>query len=249
MLSAAVLLGLAASAAAKNIQIDVGENGFTFSPDSVTAAVGDVLDFHFHPTMHSVVMGDFDNACQPAKTGGFYSGFISGDNSDVFQVTINSTDPLFFYCSQVGHCAGGMSGVVNPSSDQTLDAYQSKAKSVSNAGSPPAPFGGVFVAANGGSSSSAAPPAASASGSGSPTASSTTASPASACTPGQTQGSTGGSNSGSVGGYRRRAADPCATTSPSATPTTNANPNGASQRVASLVAVVGLAGVISMLMA
>lgn len=71
----AAVLALASHASAETIKIDVGENGLTFTPDSVTAKVHDILEFHFHPINHSVVMGDFANPCQPAKTGGFFSGF------------------------------------------------------------------------------------------------------------------------------------------------------------------------------
>jgi hypothetical protein len=33
---------------------------------------------------------------------------------NVFTVMVNSTDPIWFYCGQVGHCQGGMVGVINP---------------------------------------------------------------------------------------------------------------------------------------
>jgi plastocyanin len=47
-----------------------------FVPNTTTAAVGDELEFSFMPHNHSVVMGTFDDPCQPVKTGGFYSGFF-----------------------------------------------------------------------------------------------------------------------------------------------------------------------------
>lgn len=72
-----LLLALSAAAAAATIRVDVGEGGaFTFSPDTIKAGAGDTLDFHFYPLNHSVVMGDFSNPCAPAKTGGFFSGFM-----------------------------------------------------------------------------------------------------------------------------------------------------------------------------
>ncbi|KAL7930795.1 hypothetical protein V8C35DRAFT_312211 [Trichoderma chlorosporum] len=97
-------------------------------------------------------MGDFANPCAPAKTGGFFSGFMpvsgSGEASETFQVTVNSTDPIFFYCAQntFSHCKSGMSGVANENGSDTLAAYQSAAKSVSSASNPPAAFGGRFMA-------------------------------------------------------------------------------------------------------
>ncbi|UKZ76768.1 hypothetical protein TrVFT333_004478 [Trichoderma virens FT-333] len=163
-LSTAAAIVLASQASATTIRIDVGQNGaLAFTPDSVKAAVGDILDFHFHAVNHSVVMGDFSTPCAPAKTGGFFSGFMpvsgSGEADDSFQVTVNSTDPIFFYCSQntFEHCKSGMSGVVNgPSSGNTLAAYQSAAKNVKNASNPPSVFGGKLVTASSATTTSAA---------------------------------------------------------------------------------------------
>jgi hypothetical protein len=56
--------------------VSVGTDGVVFTPDTITAAVGDVLEFHFYTANHSVAMGDYDNPCQPAKTGGFFSGYV-----------------------------------------------------------------------------------------------------------------------------------------------------------------------------
>lgn len=77
-------LVLAASASAATIRIDVGQNSaLAFTPNSVTAAKNDTLEFHFHSLNHSVVQGDFSNPCKPVSTGGFFSGFMptsSGEN-------------------------------------------------------------------------------------------------------------------------------------------------------------------------
>lgn len=81
------LLAFAVGAfAAKDIRIDVGKDGLSFSPNNVQADVGDVLEFHFWPMNHSVVMGDATNPCQPATQGGFFSGFLqtaSGENVSI----------------------------------------------------------------------------------------------------------------------------------------------------------------------
>ncbi|KAL6696898.1 Cupredoxin [Trichoderma pleuroticola] len=166
-LATAAIVALASHANAETIRIDVGQNNaLTFSPDTVTAKVGDILDFHFHAVNHSVVMGDFANPCAPAKTGGFYSGFMpvsgSGEADETFQVTVNSTDPIFFYCAQnkFTHCKSGMSGVVNPSGGNTLAAYQSAAKNVASASNPPTVFGGRLVTAESSTTTTSAAPAA-----------------------------------------------------------------------------------------
>ena len=76
-LASAAIAALASHASAKTITVDVSPNGkFAFQPNNIKASVGDVLSFNFHPVNHSVVMGDFSNPCAPAKTGGFFSGFM-----------------------------------------------------------------------------------------------------------------------------------------------------------------------------
>lgn len=87
----AAVFVLASHASAETIKIDVGANGFAFTPDSVTAKVHDILEFHFHPINHSVVLGDFANPCQPAKNA-FFSGFqpvSSGESVSPLEMPIN----------------------------------------------------------------------------------------------------------------------------------------------------------------
>lgn len=83
LLAMAIVLG---TAMAKTTVINFGENGgFVFDPDTIQAHTGDVLEFHFFGPNHSVVMGDFTVACEPAPDGGFYSGFhpVSGSGQSV----------------------------------------------------------------------------------------------------------------------------------------------------------------------
>jgi plastocyanin len=70
------LAGLAATVVAKTIVITAGTGGLAFSPDTVTAAVGDVLEFHFVGSIHTAVQGDFSSPCVQSS-GGFDSGKIS----------------------------------------------------------------------------------------------------------------------------------------------------------------------------
>lgn len=74
-------LWMAGLVATETIVIEGGN--LYFNPLNVNASVGDVLEFHFLPNNHSVVMGDLTDPCQPAAEGGFYSGFLpvsSGEN-------------------------------------------------------------------------------------------------------------------------------------------------------------------------
>ena len=99
--------------------VDVGENGFTFSPNTLTAAQGDTVNFHFYPGDHSVSQSTFDAPCVPIPGNAISSGFINptgtGEASTMFSVTINDTTPIWIYCSQVTHCQSGMAMVINPS--------------------------------------------------------------------------------------------------------------------------------------
>lgn len=46
---------------AQTVQIvAVGENGFAFTPDSLTAPVGSQVEFQFYPRNHSVVSGNYN---------------------------------------------------------------------------------------------------------------------------------------------------------------------------------------------
>lgn len=73
----AVIAAVTASAAV--IRVEVGQNGIRYTPDTIKANKGDIVDFHFDG-MHTVVAGDFNKPCTPVTSGGFYSGTVpNGD--------------------------------------------------------------------------------------------------------------------------------------------------------------------------
>ncbi|KAH8650050.1 Cupredoxin [Xylariales sp. PMI_506] len=135
MRSLLVLATAAGFASATTIRVDAGSTNssleLTFIPASVTASPGDVVEFHFLPKNHSVGMGSFDSPCRLAEQGGFFSGYWPAQEgqessvfeSTVFRVTVNDTNPIWYYCTQPHHCKAGMVGVINPPSDQTLEEY------------------------------------------------------------------------------------------------------------------------------
>ncbi|KAK4446416.1 extracellular serine-rich protein [Podospora aff. communis PSN243] len=157
-----VFAALAHPITAATIRISLGS--FVFTPDTVTAAVGDILEFSFFPVNNSATLSDFGTPCTPAKVGGFHSGFYatsSGQNETSFRVVVNTTEPMFIYCGNHPHCQNGMSAVVNPSDSQTLEAYRLAAKEVDDTVVPESVFGGQLVAASAGSPT---PPASNSSG-------------------------------------------------------------------------------------
>ncbi|THY69888.1 hypothetical protein D6C86_08558 [Aureobasidium pullulans] len=146
--------------------IDVGEDGLVFSPNSTTAAVGDTVTFHFYPRAHGVARSSYSSPCA-AMDNGFNSGFVkvaSGESNTTFTITVNNTDPIWYYCPQGDHCQAGMVGVINPpsSDDQTIGAFIVAASTAGTSTVPEQVYGGVLSAegsaggaAVGGSSASA----------------------------------------------------------------------------------------------
>jgi len=189
------VLTLAAVANGATHSVSVGQEGaLSFNPDSLTADVGDLIEFHFFSGSggHSVVSSTFASPCV-AETGAFFSGYIPGNDqgTTTFVVNVTSTDPIWFFCSLSTHCIGGMSGVVNPPAGQSIADYQSAAQNVKAASAPAATGGGFLTTIAPGSASTSA-------GGASPTTGSTstpTTTSVSTTTP-----TSGGSSGGAYGG-------------------------------------------------
>jgi plastocyanin len=176
MYTSITILALVAAASAATLRVDAAPNGLVFSPNTTTAKVGDIVEFHFHPKMHNVVQSTYDNPCHfDGVQNGIYSGFVpvaSGEGVSsriqvnhhhpsntiqnmTFQVTIKDTNPIWYYCGQVSHCQAGMVGVINPpTSGQDIAGYAAKAKTVQDSTNPTTVSGGTLVAATNGTSSS-----------------------------------------------------------------------------------------------
>jgi len=111
--------------------VSVGNGALAYSPNSIVAAVGDTVEFHFYPPEHSVAQSSFDAPCVPSGPTAFFSGPFSqssGQNANVFTLTINDTNPIWFYCAVPTHCESGMAGVINPpTGNDTIAAYQANA--------------------------------------------------------------------------------------------------------------------------
>ncbi|MCJ1475574.1 hypothetical protein MMC13_004237 [Lambiella insularis] len=106
-----------------------------FTPNSVTAAVGSLVQFQFHPMNHSVVQADFNHPCIPVASitpaiKGIFSGFqaTTGATTPIFTILINNTAPIWYYCSQGMHCQAGMVGVINPPANETIAQFAALAK-------------------------------------------------------------------------------------------------------------------------
>ncbi|KAK3698415.1 hypothetical protein LTR37_016985 [Vermiconidia calcicola] len=103
--------------------VDVGKANHNFYPNSINAREGDIVSFQFYPANHSVIRAAYGYPCVPYEyleygEEGFYSGFfpILGvqDSPPVWNLTINSTEPIFYYCGAPDSCTGyGMLGAIN----------------------------------------------------------------------------------------------------------------------------------------
>ncbi|KAI0570573.1 hypothetical protein Alg130_11177 [Pyrenophora tritici-repentis] len=110
--------------------VKVGAGGFHFEPAELTnVSVGDIVTFEFYPPDHSVARADFGSACVPYEyTGKNRAGFWSETQwvkttSDIthWNLTINSTEPIFYYCAAPDSCRGKqMVGAINANDTQTL---------------------------------------------------------------------------------------------------------------------------------
>jgi plastocyanin len=119
----ALFATVAVQVTAVQLNVTVGGPGIiSYSPQFVTANVGDVVVFTFQQKNHTVTQSTLNNPCQPSA-GGFDTGFIpvSPDNSEgpfpSAQLTVKDTQPIWAYCRQAGHCQQGMVFAVNPGSN------------------------------------------------------------------------------------------------------------------------------------
>ena len=84
------------------IPINVGNGGLIFSPNSVTANVGDILSFTFYPQNHSVAQSIFTQPCQPANDAAIFSGFYpvaAGQESVSQALSTCSRQPELIACA------------------------------------------------------------------------------------------------------------------------------------------------------
>ncbi|KAI1413041.1 hypothetical protein F5Y13DRAFT_162361 [Hypoxylon sp. FL1857] len=118
------------SSAAATYTVTVGLQ-HDFEPDTIQANPGDTIRFNFYPKNHSVVRADFKKPCIPWEltqdpSESFFSGPVEQDTLQSpipsWDLKVNTTDPVFFYCSAPDSCIKwGMVGVINPNETFTLD--------------------------------------------------------------------------------------------------------------------------------
>ncbi|KAI0900822.1 Cupredoxin [Annulohypoxylon nitens] len=160
--TSAAATSAAAGAAATHTVTVGGAAGLVYTPDSIQANVGDMVIFEFMSANHTATQSTFATPCKLME-GGMDSGFQPNANNTVdpppkVAMQVMTTDPLWFYCRQSGHCGKGMTFSINPSAAKTQAMFQQMAIAQNGTGAGSAITGNGTAAA---SSAVAAAPAAS----------------------------------------------------------------------------------------
>ncbi|KAF3003475.1 hypothetical protein E8E13_003937 [Curvularia kusanoi] len=108
------------------IPVVVGGPQDTFVPNSIVAAVGDVIQFQFSNGNHTVTQSTADKACTPMDAG-VHSGHIPFKDGQTevgtFNMPVTSTDPMFLYCATGPHCQEGQVMIINPTNAKQVADY------------------------------------------------------------------------------------------------------------------------------
>lgn len=133
MFAFSLALALLPFISATVIDVQVGAGGkLAYSPEAISAKVGDQVVFHFNAKNHTVTQSSFASPCGK-KDGGVNSGFQpvpanQTDNLPTFTVTVNNTDPIWIYCAQAAntpnsHCGAGMVFAINCGLDGAPNSF------------------------------------------------------------------------------------------------------------------------------
>ncbi|KAF8064195.1 hypothetical protein FPV67DRAFT_1503895 [Lyophyllum atratum] len=110
-----------------------GKKGLGFDPSVIHPQVGDTIVWEFRSGQHSVVQSTFANPC--TGNGGINTGVqtvadslsVDAPGLPKYTITVNSTDPIWFFDEAGGLCNKGALLAVNPSDTQTAAAFKENA--------------------------------------------------------------------------------------------------------------------------
>ncbi|KAH7364123.1 extracellular serine-rich protein [Rhexocercosporidium sp. MPI-PUGE-AT-0058] len=115
--------GLVVPRANQLIPVVVGGPQDTFAPNSVVAALGDVIQFQFSNGNHTATQSTPEAPCTPLA-GGVSSGHIPFQDGQTevgtFNMPVTSVAPMFIYCATGPHCQEGQVMIINPGNAQQL---------------------------------------------------------------------------------------------------------------------------------
>lgn len=115
-----------------------GASGLVFTPNQVTAAVGDTVTFEFQSKNHTVTQSAFATPCTlltntTSNQVGFDSGFVpvaaNATEFPAWTLQVTASTPLWAFCRQTGHCEQGMVMSINAPTTgaKTFSAFQASA--------------------------------------------------------------------------------------------------------------------------
>ncbi|KAI1633947.1 hypothetical protein F4809DRAFT_652242 [Biscogniauxia mediterranea] len=141
-----------------------GAAGLVYTPAEIQANVGDMVVFNFESMNHTVTQSTFATPCDP-MAGGMDSGFQANPNNTVdpppqVAMQVMTTEPLWFYCKQTGHCGKGMVFSINPTADKTQAMFQAAAIAQKGQGAGSAITGNTTASAAAGAGAAASSAAA-----------------------------------------------------------------------------------------
>ncbi|KAG6916823.1 hypothetical protein DXG01_005206 [Tephrocybe rancida] len=111
-----------------------GKKGLGFDPSEIHPAVGDTIVWEFRSGQHSVVQSTFKNPC--VGNGGINTGVqtvpdslsVDAPGLPTYTITVETTEPQWFFDEAGGLCNQGAVLSVNPSGTQTGAAFIANAK-------------------------------------------------------------------------------------------------------------------------
>ncbi|KAI2463226.1 hypothetical protein F4781DRAFT_134544 [Annulohypoxylon bovei var. microspora] len=113
--------GFKINAANRIVPVVVGGAQDTFVPNTVTAVIGDIIQFQFSNGNHTVTQSAENSPCQPLQATvatAIHSGHIPFQDGQTtvgtFNMPVTSTDTMFLYCATGPHCQEGQVMIVNP---------------------------------------------------------------------------------------------------------------------------------------
>ncbi|KZM25222.1 uncharacterized protein EKO05_0007396 [Ascochyta rabiei] len=109
-----------------------------YNPESITANVGDVVEFQFMQKNHTATQSTFAEPCK-AMEGGKDSGFMpnpDGAAGVTWNMTVETTDAIWMYCKQENgeHCGKGMVFSINAKFDGDKTMAQFKQLAIKSNG-------------------------------------------------------------------------------------------------------------------
>ncbi|QSZ32083.1 hypothetical protein DSL72_001652 [Monilinia vaccinii-corymbosi] len=158
---------VAAAVAATHTVTVGGASGLVYTPETVSAAVGDMVVFNFESQNHSLTQSTFATPCEKLATG-MDTGFLPNVNNTItpapaMAIQLLTDGPQWFYCRQTHHCGLGMVFSINPTAEKTQAMFKAMAVAQNSTGTTSAIQGGTLPnAASEGAASNAVTSAAAA---------------------------------------------------------------------------------------